>query len=186
MNPLVRPMIRSPALRLAARRFESTSTQKATEAAKNTASKAQEGLSRVTSAAGPALAGAARGVTGALSKVGGRTGKVVGFIERQTPFVVYYSKVGLELARIVFRNRGMTPPSVSTFQTFYQNFWNSVRSGSILQSPQNVLQSVRNVNAAQLTSAGIVVAELFGFFTIGEIIGRFKLIGYRGETASHH
>jgi hypothetical protein len=82
MNPLVRPMIRSPALRLAARRFESTSTQKATEAAKNTASKAQEGLSRVTSAAGPALAGAARGVTGALSKVGGRTGKVVGFIER--------------------------------------------------------------------------------------------------------
>lgn len=93
MSSLARPMLRSPALRVAARRFESTATQKATENAKQAASKAtenakqaasraQEGLSRVTSAAGPAIAGYAKGVANTLGKVGGRTGKVVGFVER--------------------------------------------------------------------------------------------------------
>lgn len=62
-------------------RFQSTTTEKAAEAAKDTASKAAQGLSRVTSAAGPAISGAAKGVAGALGKVGGRTGKVVGFVE---------------------------------------------------------------------------------------------------------
>ncbi|PKS08223.1 hypothetical protein jhhlp_005165 [Lomentospora prolificans] len=64
-----------------AARFQSTTTEKATEAAKDTANKAAQGLSRVTSAAGPAISGAAKGVAGALGKVGGRTGKVVGFLE---------------------------------------------------------------------------------------------------------
>jgi hypothetical protein len=76
---------------MAARRFEST-TGKAAETAKETASKAsstaseyaskaQEGLSKVTSSAGPAITGAAKGVANSLGKVGGRTGRVVAFIE---------------------------------------------------------------------------------------------------------
>ena len=79
-----------------ARRFEST-TSKATEAARDTASKASktakdtaaniqskasEGLSRVSSAAGPAISGAAKGLGNALGKIGGRTGKLIAFIER--------------------------------------------------------------------------------------------------------
>lgn len=76
-------------------RFESTnSPAKAAEKAKETASKAassaseyaakaSQGLSRVTSAAGPAFANAAKGVSGALSRVGGRTGRLVAFIERK-------------------------------------------------------------------------------------------------------
>ena len=75
-------------------RFESTSTTKAADAAKQTASqasstasevssKATQGLSRVTSAAGPAIANAAKGVSGALSRVGGRTGRLVAFVERK-------------------------------------------------------------------------------------------------------
>jgi F-type H+-transporting ATPase subunit g len=77
-----RPMLRTTVRRADPfRRFESTAAEKATEAARSTASKAAEGLSRVTSAAGPAIAGAARGVTGALGRVGGRTGRAIGFIE---------------------------------------------------------------------------------------------------------
>lgn len=76
-------------------RFESTSaTTKAAEAAKQTASQASsaaseasaraaQGLSRVTSTAGPAIANAAKGVTGALGRVGGRTGRLVAFVERK-------------------------------------------------------------------------------------------------------
>lgn len=78
-------------------RFESTSTTtKAADTAKNAASeytakaseytaKASEGLSRVTAAAGPAISSAAKGAADALGKVGGRTGRLVAFIERTTP-----------------------------------------------------------------------------------------------------
>lgn len=80
-------------------RFESSTTAKAAETAKQTAAKAQaaaseytakasQGLSRVTAAAGPALANAAKGAAGALGRVGGRTGKFVGFVERMEPSII--------------------------------------------------------------------------------------------------
>lgn len=92
MLSLARPAIRSPALRVAARRFESNAANKASEVAKDTAgkakeyqTKAQEGLSRVSSAAGPAIAGYAKGVSNTLNKIGGRTGRFIGFVERMFP-----------------------------------------------------------------------------------------------------
>jgi F-type H+-transporting ATPase subunit g len=33
---------------------------------------------------------------------------------------------------------------------------------------------------------GIITAQVIGFFSVGEMIGRMKLIGYRGDTAGHH
>lgn len=86
---LARPVLRAQALRFSSRRFQSTTTEKASEAAKEVAgkskeyqAKAQQGLSRVTSAAGPAISGAARGLGNTLNRVGGRTGKLIAFIER--------------------------------------------------------------------------------------------------------
>lgn len=76
--------------------------------------------------------------------------------------------------------------SVATFQSYYQNLWKSVQTRSILQSSQNFLQQTRNIGAAGLVTGGVVFAELLGFFTVGEIIGRAKLIGYHGEVGSHH
>ncbi|GAO14468.1 hypothetical protein UVI_02031410 [Ustilaginoidea virens] len=108
---LARPVIRSPALRMASRRFDSTAAAaKATEAARDGASKAQQGLSRVASAAGPAIAGAARGVGNALGGIGGRTGRLIKAVERRTPVVVYYAKVGAETAKLVFQGQKMSPP----------------------------------------------------------------------------
>ncbi|KAI1191787.1 mitochondrial ATP synthase g subunit-domain-containing protein [Nemania serpens] len=228
-SSLARPMLRqsAPWGRMAARRFEST-TAKTAETAKQTAeaakqsaetakqtasttaskaaasaseyaSKAQEGLSKVSSAAGPAIAGAARGVANSLSKVGGRTARAVAFVEKQVPTVVYYSKVGAEVAKIVFRGQKMSPPSVETFQTYFQNVWKNPTSllqsasqvvsetaAKTAQQPGSILSRIQNVNRAQLAAAGVVAAECLGFFTVGEMIGRFKLIGYHGEVAPAH
>ncbi|KAK8072497.1 F-type H+-transporting ATPase subunit G [Apiospora saccharicola] len=213
---LARPAIRQSGnvSRMAARRFESNTTQaKATEAAKAAkesaakasakasasaseyAAKAQQGLSRVSSAAGPAITGAAKGLANSLGKVGGRTGKVVGFAERQIPQVLYWGRVGSELAKIVFRNQKMTPPSMQTVQSYYQSILKTARNPSALaqttskasQQPATMLQQLRNVNSAQLIAGGVVAAECLGFFTVGEMIGRFKIIGYHGEhVAEHH
>ncbi|KAI0837618.1 GroES-like protein [Hypoxylon sp. FL0890] len=207
-SALARPMLRQSraGFRMAARRFESTNTQKVTETAKEQAAKAskaaseyatkaQQGLSRVTSSAGPAIAGAAKGIANSLGKVGGRTGRLVAFIEKQVPTVIYYSKVGSELAKIVFRGQNMSPPSLATVQSYWQNALKQIQNPTTLlqtaskfaQQPSSLIQQARNINRAQLVAGGVIFAECLGFFTIGEIIGRFKLIGYHGDNqAAHH
>lgn len=43
-------------------------------------------------------------------------------------------------------------------------------------------------NRESLKTGSIVAAELLGFFTVGEMIGKRKVVGYRGkiEHAGHH
>ncbi|CAJ2499960.1 Uu.00g028130.m01.CDS01 [Anthostomella pinea] len=172
---------------------------KASSSASEYASKAQQGLSKVTSSAGPAIAGAAKGMANSLSRVGGRTGRMVAFVEKQVPKVVYYSKVGAELSKMVFHGQKMSPPSVSTMQSYYQNAMKIMRNPSSLmqtasqtaekaaQQPASILQRVQNINRAQLVAGGVVLAECLGFFSIGEMVGRFKIIGYHGDNgAAHH
>ncbi|KAE8142565.1 mitochondrial ATP synthase g subunit-domain-containing protein [Aspergillus pseudotamarii] len=181
------------------------SAQKAGEAASSAASKASEGLSRVTSTAGPALSNAAQGVGSALRKVGGRTGKVIAFVDlgavvinaivattpaSMIPPTLYYGKVGLELAKLVFRGQNMTPPNLATFQSFYQPLLNAFRSPAALKnanfvSPGDIAARVRNANKKEIALAGVTLAEIIGFFTVGEMIGRMNIVGYRGHPEHH-
>ncbi|KDN64171.1 hypothetical protein CSUB01_03324 [Colletotrichum sublineola] len=239
-SALARPLMRITARTLPSRlavRFESTTTKKATESAKDAANKASEysakaaqGLSRAASAAGPALSSA----VSALGKVGGRTGKVVNFIEstchprqtvlrgltlptafsryfgcaiadgyattEQVPWVIYYSRVGLELSKIVFHGQKMAPPPLSTFQSYFQTALGALKNpNTLLNSVSSTASSAASaataksssiasrINAASVAFGAVVAAECLGFFTVGEMIGRFKLVGYHGEThAAHH
>lgn len=85
--------------------------------------------------------------------------------------------------------------SAATFQGYFNRALNAVKNpGSLLQStasntanaPVDALQKARNISTAQVAGVGVLLAEVLGFFTIGEMIGRFKLVGYHGETGSHH
>jgi F-type H+-transporting ATPase subunit g len=42
------------------------------------------------------------------------------------------------------------------------------------------------VDREQIAYAAVILAEVLGFFTVGEMIGRFKLVGYRGDKEGHH
>lgn len=53
---------------------------------------------------------------------------------------------------------------------------------STLISPKTVVSRARNISRTQLAQSGVIVAEVIGFFTIGEIIGRRKLVGYRSNN----
>jgi len=55
-------------------------------------------------------------------------------------------------------------------------------SSSSAVTPESILSRIRNVDRAQLVSGGILLAEVLGFFTVGEMIGRMKMVGYRGDT----
>ena len=43
---------------------------------------------------------------------------------------------------------------MATLQTTYQNLWTSIRTGSLFQSPQTILNSVRNLGTTQLVAGG--------------------------------
>lgn len=57
---------------------------------------------------------------------------------------------------------------------------------SVVNNPQNMLARLRTMDTATLISVGIIGAETIGFFCIGEMIGRFKIVGYRGGHSEHH
>ncbi|KAI4278186.1 MAG: hypothetical protein LQ337_001200 [Flavoplaca oasis] len=59
----------------------SSTATKSKEAASNVTSKASQGLTRVTSSAGPVLSRAGQGLSSALGKIGGRTGRLISFAE---------------------------------------------------------------------------------------------------------
>lgn len=61
-----------------------------------------------------------------------------------------------------------------------------VRNPSQITKAMNpeALQSVRNMNSSQLVAYAIIAAQVLGFFTVGEMIGRMKIVGYHGEV--HH
>jgi F-type H+-transporting ATPase subunit g len=169
---------------------------KAQESGKQAASKASEGLSRVQSSAGSAISKVGSSAYSALSKVGGRTGRVISFVESLIPPTVYYSRVALELGRIVVKGQQMSPPSIAQFQSYFQPLINVFRnprtitsSASSLASsvkPETALNSVRNVSSGQLTTGAVIFAQVLGFFTVGEMIGRMKLVGYHGEPHHEH
>lgn len=79
--------------------------------------------------------------------------------------------------------------SISTFQTYFQNLWKQLQHPSaFIQSLSKSFnpQQARNISRTQVVTGGVLLAELLGFFTVGEMIGRFKLVGYHGETHSAH
>jgi len=52
-----------------------------------------------------------------------------------------------------------------------------------------MLNQARNIDNQTMITAGVVLAEAIGFFTVGEMIGRFKIVGYhRGanHAEEHH
>jgi F-type H+-transporting ATPase subunit g len=82
---------------------------------------------------------------------------------------------------------------MATFQSYFQPVANAARNPSSLAStvqsaaaqPLNMLNQVRSMSSAQWMSVGVVAAEVVGFFTVGEMIGRLRLVGYRAKPEHH-
>jgi len=51
-----------------------------------------------------------------------------------------------------------------------------------VQQPESFMTQLRNMDSGAMITVGVVAAEAIGFFSIGEMIGRFKIIGYRGDA----
>ncbi|KAK5732775.1 ATP synthase subunit G atp20 [Elasticomyces elasticus] len=198
---------------LVQRRAASTATEtasntaaKAKDTASEVAGKAQQGLSRVTSSAGGAVGGAAERASQAVSGIGGRAGAVIRFAQGLVPPTVYYARVVGELGKLMFQGRNMSPPTMQSIQSYLTPVQNALRNPSALmnqtqsqanqaagqaakvaENPDALMSRLRNFDSGAMASVGVIAAEVLGFFTVGEMLGRFKIIGYRsGEVPAHH
>ena len=52
-----------------------------------------------------------------------------------------------------------------------------------LLEPSKVMNRMRNLDRRQMLNIGVVTAELLGFYTIGQMIGRLKIVGYHSDKS---
>ncbi|KAI9303159.1 mitochondrial ATP synthase g subunit-domain-containing protein [Cunninghamella echinulata] len=99
--------------------------------------------------------------------------KVIAF---QKP-IVYNAKVAGEIAKQVYTKEGMSFPTGTQF----------AEAQNVVKNNLNI-QAVKKWTWSDVAKGGVVAAELYTFFLIGEIVGRRNLIGYdvKGSDASHH
>jgi F-type H+-transporting ATPase subunit g len=75
----------------------------------------------------------------------------------------------------------------STFQsTFQATFKPLLKPANAANYARQFVTFARSASQKELAYFGVLGAEILGFFTVGEIVGRRKLIGYRGDTKAHH
>lgn len=167
--------------------------QEAASKAQETASKAQEGLSRVQSSATEKLSSAGSALSKSLAGIGGRTGQLISFVNSMVPPTIYYGRVVGELGKMAVQGRNMAPPTLQTVQTYLQPVTKAIQNPSAFlnrapapKDPQSFLNRVRDMDPATLKQVGIVTAEVIGFFSVGEMLGRFKIVGYRSEAPHAH
>lgn len=82
---------------------------------------------------------------------------------------------------------------MQTIQSYVQPLTKAFSNPSTLlnrapaaNNPQSFLARARDMDSATLKQVGIVTAEVIGFFSVGEMLGRFKIVGYRSDAAHVH
>ncbi|KAG0642573.1 mitochondrial ATP synthase g subunit-domain-containing protein [Tuber brumale] len=196
-------LLRSPAVRqLASRRFASTTAESASQTASQAASKAQDAAKQTAAKAQDAakfaaskLMSAASGLGNSLGKVGGRTGQLIKGVESLIPPTIYYARVAKEFSKLVFYGQKMSPPNVETFQKTFSPIIDMLKNPRALMNlvstspalkPTSILDQLKQFTPKEYAQAGVLTAEVIGFYTVGKMIGRRKIVGYRGGNGDHH
>lgn len=116
------------------------------------------------------------------------TGLVNGLITKSTQAVncgIYWSKVGAELGKQVYKAEGLAPPSGKQFETVYQQALKFIKSP---EQQKKFLQQVSEFkpSAQCAAKASIYGIQLAAFFSVGEMIGRRQIVGYPSFGEHHH
>lgn len=112
--------------------------------------------------------------TSALNSITART---VGWLNCAT----YWSKVTLELGKYVYEREFRAPPSAEQFKQAFNTILNESKTifGKYLKSPKEIVSDTGSAYAnGNLKKYGAYTVQIFGLFSLGEIIGRRHIYGY--------
>lgn len=94
---------------------------------------------------------------------------------------VYYGKVGAELSKQVYKTEKLQPPTLNEFKTVYTKIFN--KSLYYVERPKDVINCASKITKDDVLKYGIFGIQLLGFYSVGEVIGRRKLVGYRSYSS---
>ncbi|EDO14523.1 hypothetical protein Kpol_274p6 [Vanderwaltozyma polyspora DSM 70294] len=100
-----------------------------------------------------------------------------------TAKTVYYGKVGLEISKQVYAKEGLQPPTVAQFKQVYNNAYK--KGLEYVYEPKKVVSCAQKLQRKDLVKYGALGIQLLGFYSLGEIIGRRHLVGYKSYTTHH-
>ncbi|GMM51508.1 F1F0 ATP synthase subunit G [Starmerella bacillaris] len=106
-------------------------------------------------------------------------------ISSLTKTTIFYSKVAGEIGKYVWQKEGMALPSLAEFQQSFTNAYKSTVDLGLAfsQKPAAGLHYARNLKKDDYIKGGAVLIQLAGIFSIGEMIGRGHIYGYKKHIA---
>lgn len=110
-----------------------------------------------------------------------------GLVTKTTSFAtrtIYYGKVGAELSKQVYLKEGLQPPSIADFKKVYSQLYK--KSLHYAVKPKEVVEIVKTLSKNDALRYGAFAVQIVGFYSIGEVIGRRHLVGYKNYQPSHH
>lgn len=110
-----------------------------------------------------------------------------GLVSKSTAFAtktVYYGKVGAELSKQVYLKEGLQPPSVADFRKVYTELYKKTLHYAV--KPKEIVEVFKSVNKNDALRYGAYAIQIVGFYSVGEIIGRRHVVGYKNYLPSHH
>lgn len=97
--------------------------------------------------------------------------------------ILYYGKVSKELALQVYSKEKWMPPNLQTFQNVYCGLYkDSIR---YMNKPYDLISKYNKMTKDEMVQYGAIGIQLIGFYSVGEMIGRRKLVGYRNYNHTH-
>lgn len=88
-----------------------------------------------------------------------------GTLTRTASSLGYWARVGKELAKEVYVRENLQFPKLKDWPLAQKELWS--------------LERIRSMKLDEAARFGLILAELAGFFAIGEVIGKRNLIGYK-------
>lgn len=98
-------------------------------------------------------------------------------VTKATTELLYYGRVGKELSIQVYTKEKWMPPNLQTFQKVYIDLYKNALG--LINKPCNIVKTYNKMSKDDMIKYGAIGVQLIGFYSVGEIIGRRKLVGYR-------
>lgn len=111
--------------------------------------------------------------TGFMSSISNKTSSTI-------KCATYWSKVVAELGKQIYVKEGYAPPAGAQFKQVFNELKQQSEKlfHKYQQNPQHFVDHVKGFNKQDALKYGAITIQLFGMFSLGEIIGRRHLVDY--------
>ncbi|KAK9457330.1 mitochondrial ATP synthase g subunit-domain-containing protein [Dipodascopsis uninucleata] len=89
---------------------------------------------------------------------------------------IFWAKVTAEVGKQIYLKEGLAPPTVAQFQSTFTSLYSSALP--YIFSPEKALGLLKSINTTSVIKYSCYGIQVLGAFSLGEIIGRRKVVGY--------